>query len=258
MENIYKVLIIDDEPPARDLLEAYVNQIPFLACVGCCANAMQALDFIDSEQADLLFLDINMPRMTGLELLGFKQVKPLQVILTTAYPDHALASYEYDVVDYLLKPIAFDRFFKSALKFKEKKTRIDQSLPVAGNNIPTADRTISRNTSLEMAGNAAKPIWIREEKILRQLNPNEVLYLEGLKDYVKIHLEKRSIVTHLAIGQAEELFRYPSFVRVHRSYIVRISAIETINGNVLTLINGQQLSIGPSYREDLKIFISIL
>ena len=254
MEKSYKLLIIDDEPPARDLLEAYVSQIPYLNWVGSCSNALQALEQIEVQKPDLLLLDINMPHISGLELLGFNQVRPIHVILTTAYAEHALQSYDFGVTDYLLKPIAFDRFMKAIIKFRTQMSQLEPVMPVF---TPIFDAVTDPNKDTHHTS-PLDTIWIREEKTVIQIEPADVFYIEGVKDYVKVHLKTKTILTHLTMGKAEEIFKSPLFIRIHRSHIIRHSAIVSIHGNTVTLTNKKELLIGPNYRENLKKIISIL
>lgn len=232
----YTVLIVDDEPPARALLADFVSRLDDLHCLASCANALQALQVLQTQPPDLVLLDIQMPELTGLQLLSMPLMPRPAVILTTAYPQYALTSYDYAVVDYLLKPIAFERFVNAIHKFRQQKDRaaVQQPAPPASTD------------SL---------VWLRQDKQLRQIAPTSVLFVEGLRDYVKVHLMDEFILTHLSIGQAEALFKPPRFVRVHRSYLVQLSAIRLIEGNTLTLLTGRQLPIGPHYRQQLRHYV---
>ncbi|MVM36832.1 response regulator [Spirosoma sp. HMF3257] len=255
MKIPYRVIVLDDEPPARDLIETFVNQMPDLHCVNTSSNAMQGLQAIQELKPDLLFLDIQMPEMTGLDLMRLPLAPRPEIILTTAYPEYALTSYEFSVLDYLVKPIAFDRFVKSIVKFREKK-QVPSTLigwqPIE--DIPQADQ---RNLDASDNGDSSS-IWLREEKRLLQIPYNEILYIEGLKDYVKVHLKDQVIVSHMGLGKAERLFSTPQFVRVHRSFIVRLAAIRLIEGNTITLVNNKELTLGPLYRDELRKYVSAL
>lgn len=253
MSQPYRVLIVDDEPPARDLIQVFVGRVPDLQCVGLCANAPQALDAIQRLKPDLVFLDIQMPQMTGMDLLGLRLTHQPDIILTTAYSDYALASYEYAVLDYLIKPIAFERFMQAIAKFRERQ--LSRESPAAW-RILEADSLTGDEASLLQGGEDS--VWLREEKRLLQIPYREILYVEGMKDYVKVFLADQMIMTHLSIGKAEALLQPPTFVRIHRSHIARRSAIRLIEGNLIWLINGTQLQIGPHYREALKQYISAL
>ncbi|GAB3961942.1 LytTR family DNA-binding domain-containing protein [Spirosoma harenae] len=249
MKPSYRVVILDDEPPARDLIEEYVKRIPDLTCVATCSNAMQGLQVIQEIKPDLLFLDIQMPEMTGLELMKLTLIPRPEIILTTAYPQYALTSYEFSVLDYLVKPIAFDRFVKSIVKFRERK---QQTSPSTAHLPSTEDDSLSVSEDLPTYGTDPSSIWLREEKRIVQIPYRDILYVEALKDYVKVYLKDQMIVTHMTMVKAEKLFAAPQFVRIHRSFIVHLSAIRLIEGNTITLITGKQLLMGPNYREELK------
>ncbi|GAB2558403.1 LytR/AlgR family response regulator transcription factor [Spirosoma areae] len=257
MKKSYRVVVLDDEPPARELTELFVNRMPDLTCVATCSNAMQGLEAIQQLKPDLLFLDIEMPEMTGLELISLPITPRPEIILTTAYPQYALSSYEFSVLDYLVKPISFERFVKAIVKFREKRQ----------GNAPVSTAGDSTDPMLAVSPPDDLPappvtdtasVWLREEKHLLQIPYDDILYVEGLKDYVKVFLRDQMIMSHMSIGKAEKLFTPPQFVRVHRSYIVPLSAIRRINGNTITLTNGTQLLIGPNYRQQLSKYIAAL
>lgn len=253
MNQPYRVIIVDDEPPARDIVEVFVGRVPYLQCVATCASAHQALDVIQHQKPDLVFLDIQMPEITGIDLMNLRLPSRPDIILTTAYPQYALESYEFSVLDYLMKPIAYERFMQAIVKFKEKQ--------IQSNRVPdwSAVNPLQANTMNPTADPLNdESVWLREEKRLLQIPYEDVLYVEGMKDYVKVYLKDQMILTHMNIGKAEELFRPPAFVRIHRSHIVRRSAIRLIDGNSVRLTNGTELQIGSFYREELKKFISAL
>lgn len=250
MNQPYRVVIVDDEPPARDIIDVFVGRVPDLHCVAICSNALQALEAIGKHQPDLVFLDVKMPEMTGIELMKLRLPTQPDIVLTTAYADYALASYDYAVLDYLMKPIAFERFLQAVVKFREKQTR--------SGKLPGWAAVESVHMDGEAVQRGQGSVWLREEKRLLQIPYEDILYVEGMKDYVKVFLRDEMIMTHLSLGKAEELFQPPVFVRIHRSHIVRQSAIRLIDGNVIRLINGVELQIGPSYREELKKSISAL
>lgn len=242
MENPCRVVIVDDEPPARDLIGNFVGRVPGLQTVASCANALDGLEVIQRLKPDLVFLDIQMPGMTGMELMGLSLTHRPDFVLTTAYPHYAAQSYDVAALDYLVKPIAFERFLQAVVRFREKRAEAGQM--VAG-EIPDSPAT-------------GESVWLREEKRLLQIPYQEVLYVEGNKDYVKVFLPQQTILTHLTLGSAAKLFRPPAFIPIHRSYIVRRAAIRLIDGNRLRLTNGTELPIGPSYRDTLKKFITLL
>lgn len=260
MEKSFEVIIIDDEPPARDILKIFIAKVPFLRTVAVCSNAIQAIDAIEDLKPDLIFLDISMPEMSGMELLSLNLKTRPEVILTTAYTDYAVKSYDFDVIDYLVKPIPFDRFYKAALKFRDKRRVAEETSltvhPVLQDALPGQSLPIPPGEPILSAEDGF--VWLREEKRLLQIPLKEVVYIEGLKDYVKVFLNDRMIVTHMNIGKAEKIFIEPLFLRIHRSHIVRRAAIRVIDGNSVVLTTGKELLIGPNYREELKKHIGDL
>lgn len=246
MKQPFKVIILDDEPPARDLIEVFVNRMPDLVCVATCSNAMKGLEAIQEHKPDLLFLDIRMPEMTGIELMGLPINPRPDIILTTAFPDYALTSYDYSVLDYLVKPIAFDRFMKSVVRFREKHQASPRALH---------ESSTDKKPDLVVSAANLSSIWLREEKRLLQIPYSDILYIEALKDYIKVYLNEDMILTHLSMSKAEKLFPPPQFVRIHRSFIVQLAAIRQINGNTISLTNGKELQLGPNYRDELKKYI---
>ncbi|QMW05441.1 LytR/AlgR family response regulator transcription factor [Spirosoma foliorum] len=255
MKMPYRVIVLDDEPPARDLIEVFVSQVPDLQCVNKSSNVMQGLIAIQELKPDLLFLDIQMPEMTGFDLMKLPLVHRPEIILTTAYPEYALTSYEFSVLDYLVKPIAFDRFVKSVVKFREKRQLSLNSTDWQSTEaIPRAAQS-EIATTFDSDSNS---VWLREEKRLLQIPYSEILYIEGLKDYVKVHLKDQIIVSHIGLGKAEKLFTTPQFVRIHRSFIVRLAAVRLIDGNTITLTNKKELVLGPLYRDELKKYVAAL
>lgn len=243
----FRIVIIDDEPPARQLIEEWVNRLPDLVCVGSFTNAMDGIDGIRQHKPDLVFLDIQMPEMTGLDLMSLLDESRPEIILTTAYTQYALSSYEFSVLDYLLKPIPFDRFVKAINKFRQKSNLVANAITTT-----IVENAIEGVQDLPVPVADSSSIWLREEKRLVQLPIQEIVYIEGLKDYVKVFTKDEMIITHLSIGQAEKVFAPPQFVRVHRSFIVMLSTIRTIDGNTITLTTGKTLQMGQIYREDLK------
>ncbi len=225
---ILNCLIIDDEPLAIDLLNEYVKKIPSLRLVGICESALSAMEHLHDGNIDLIFLDIHMPDMSGIQFLKSLTAKPA-VIFVTAYQGYALESYELDAIDYLLKPIPFERFFAAVNKAVEyvqmKKTKKE-----------VADDFFFVKTS---------------HKILK-IAFDEILYLEGLKDYTKIHLEgqKAPVVTLQSLKYFETRLPEHLFLRIHRSYIVAIRKIQTISRKTL-FIGKSELPCSENYKEKL-------
>ncbi|MCA1801999.1 MAG: LytTR family DNA-binding domain-containing protein [Rhodothermaceae bacterium] len=218
-------LIVDDEPLAREILESYVNDIPGLECAGSCKTAMEALALLGSEEIDLLFLDVNMPGLSGIELLKAISAPP-PVVLTTAYPEYALEGYELNVIDYLLKPIPFDRFLKAVMKVQNRSTT---------------------------TGSTGRTIMVKADKKIWPVDVADILYLEASGDYVTIHTRSRKILTHDTLRNLENKLPNGMFLRVHKSWIVAPSAVDYLEGNMLH-IKGRNIPVGKTYREALTGF----
>lgn len=218
-----RCLIVDDEPLARKGLKEYINDVDFLELAGECDNAVKAAAILQSQHIDLLFLDIQMPRMTGLAFLRSLPQPPL-VVLTTAYPEHALESFELDVLDYLLKPIPFERFLKAVLKAKAQ-LNLRQT--------PAADW-----------------FFIKCDNKLEKIAFSDVLYAEALQNYVAIHTTARKFITYLTFRGVEDYLPADRFVKVHKSFIVAVGKIDSIEGNEL-LIGGHHIPISRNLKEEV-------
>lgn len=222
-------LIVDDEPLAADVIESFVAKMPHLHLTGKVNSATEALSVLKSEKVDIMFLDIQMPEMTGLELLKTLRNPPI-VIFTTAYPNYALESYEIDAADYLLKPIAFDRFVKALNKAEE------------------------RLKSMNHAENGDTPdyIFVKADGKLVKINIPDICYVEGLKDYVIIHTPQSKVVTHNTMKNIEALLLTDeNFIRIHRSYIINLRFVKEIEGNSFR-VKDQLLTIGTTFKEDVQ------
>lgn len=235
-----KTLIIDDEHLARKLMSDYVQKTPALTLVGTCANAFEALEFLKTEAVDLIFSDIQMPDLTGLELMRMMKHRPA-VIFTTAYSEFALDGYELDAVDYLMKPIAFPRFFQAVNKAIDR-IRVQQSeksvTVVAGpvNEMPSEKEFL----------------MVRADHKIYRINFSELIFIEGQSEYVTFHLTSRRITAYYSLKKLEEELPGSLFCRVHKSYIVALRSIEVIEGNLIT-IAGRKISIGKMYKEGLML-----
>lgn len=228
------VIIVDDEPLALDVLETFIKQIPELTLVNRCTNAFEANQALLDHEIDLMFLDIQMPQMTGLDFLKTLQNPPM-VVFTTAYPNFALEGYELNVLDYLLKPIAADRFLKAVNKAKEHFSK-QKTVEISENN---DDKNF---------------FFVKADKKLVKINYNEITYIEGLKDYVIIWLEQNRIITLQTMKSLEDKLDLRSFKRIHRSFIVNLDKVTAVNGNMVELyFKGQlkQLPVGKNYKDEL-------
>ncbi|MFD0795141.1 LytR/AlgR family response regulator transcription factor [Mucilaginibacter litoreus] len=226
----YNCLIVDDEPPAREVLRRYISQIPMLSLIGECGNAVQAITMLKQHHIDLLFLDIQMPQVTGLDLIG-TLVNPPKIVLTTAFEQYAVRAFELDVTDYLVKPIRFDRFLKAAMKaLPEQEGRSD-------------DQTLF-NTQ-DAADHAF--LYFRADRKMVKVMLNDILYIESLKDYVKINTTKGPVITKYAITSLEAMLPASSFIRVHRSYLVSVNRIDSYTQEEINL-ESNIVPIGKLYR----------
>jgi DNA-binding LytR/AlgR family response regulator len=223
-------LIIDDEPIAVNVIKAHLEKIPFVNIVGKTTSAFEAIEIINTQEIDVLFLDIQMPELTGIELLNSLKNQPL-VIFTTAYPDYAIKSYDFDTIDYLMKPISFDGILKAVNK---AKTRLNE-------------KTIEPKIGSEF-------IFVKTAYKTVKVLLSEILYLESNKDYVTFHMPNEKIKAQLTLSSIEGQLPINSFVRIHRSYIIAIDKINEIERNIL-LINGDRLSIGTNYKNEFKKLI---
>jgi DNA-binding LytR/AlgR family response regulator len=222
-------ITIDDEPLALDVLQNYISKIPDLELVGRFTSALDALDIIAENKVDLLFLDIQMSDLTGIQFL--KSLKnPPMVIFTTAYEDYALEGYELDIIDYLLKPIPFDRFLKGVNKAKDY-------LKVMKGKIGEED-------------GLKDFIFVRSEYQQVKVNLNEINYIEGLKDYVKIFTGPKPILSHQNLKSIEGKLPPNLFIRVHKSYIINIDKINSVQKHAI-IVSGTEIPVGDSYRENL-------
>ncbi|WP_340112778.1 LytR/AlgR family response regulator transcription factor [Maribellus mangrovi] len=229
-----KCLIVDDEPLARDLVRSHIEKLENFQIVAECGDAMKALQELRNSTVDLMFMDIQMPQITGIEFL--KTLKnPPKVIITTAYRQYALEGFELDVVDFLLKPITFERFLKAVNKYYEiNSDDYTNGSPVMNNN----------NHSEEPF------IYVKENKKVLKIQLDEILYLEGLSEYVKIHTESKKIVTKNSMTNMADKLPDSEFMRIHKSYIVSMSKIQAFTTSSVE-IPGKKLPIGRSYKNSV-------
>ena len=229
-------VIIEDEPLARNLITEYVKKVPSLNLLNAFSNPLEALEALRTLSVDILFLDVQMPEITGISLLKVLKKRPL-VVLTTAYSEYALEGYELDVADYLLKPITFERFLKSVDK-------IMQRLEADPKPVIAASEAVASPAF----------VFVKDGTKLVKVRLDEILYVEGLKDYVTIHTTSQKITTLQRMKALEEQLPADKFIRIHNSYIVALDAIDVIQKNEV-LIGSVSLPIGDTYRKSFKEFI---
>ncbi|PJJ60954.1 LytR/AlgR family response regulator transcription factor [Hymenobacter chitinivorans] len=223
-----RCLVVDDEPPALEVLESYIREVSHLELVGSCANALQAFDVLQQHPVDLLFLDIKMPKMLGTDFLRSLRHPP-QVIFTTAYREYAYEGFELDAVDYLLKPVSLDRFLKAVAKAGKTEAGPAPAEPVAPTN-PEAF------------------LYFRIDRKMVKVVLHDVLYVEGLKDYVKIHtVLGPPLVVKQTVSGMEEKLSESNFLRIHRSFIVALDKVRTYSARHIE-VAGEELPIGRLFR----------
>ncbi len=241
MPETYKILIVDDEFHARKLLSEYVAKLSFLELVGTASNVFEAMNILQKEKIDILLLDIQMPEITGLEFARSLRNPPF-IIFTTAYSEYAVESYELDVVDYLLKPIAFPRFLQAITKVMERKGKTHHP-DLAINSIEQKNEKTEEKPEEDS-------IVVKSGYRLYKVNYSDLIYIEGQREYVTFHTAKQKIMALFSLKDLEEKLPSDRFVRIHKSYIVSIKHIELIEKNMLQIGN-TKLPIGSSYKENL-------
>lgn len=233
----YTCLIVDDEPLARKLLSEYLSKVPWLQLQGACSSPMEALDVLRRQAPDILFLDVQMPELTGISLLKVLQKKPY-VILTTAYSEYALEGYELDVMDYLLKPITFERFLKAVEKAAERLSPAPSAAPVEAESSPTE--------------NTPDFVFVKDGTALVKVRLGDILYVEGLKDYVALHLPGgKRIVTLQRLKVLEEQLPAERFARIHNSYIVGLEWLDVVHKDHVEIAK-IKLPVSDSYQKSFR------
>jgi DNA-binding LytR/AlgR family response regulator len=234
-----RCLIVDDEPLALHILEDYISKIPFLQLVKATTNPIEALTIVQEKGADLVFLDVQMPELSGIQFLRISNGKA-KVILTTAYPQYALEGYELDVIDYLLKPIAFDRFFKAV----QKAQTILQPAPAVGPAPTQAEAAQQPRQDF-----LSDFIFVKTEHKIQKVYLNDILFIEGLKDYISIFTPAERIITLQNMKKMEDALPEKYFIRVHKSYIVSVNKIDSIERSRI-FIGDKIIPVGDTYREE--------
>ncbi|HVX50824.1 MAG TPA: LytTR family DNA-binding domain-containing protein [Chitinophagaceae bacterium] len=222
-----KCVIVDDEPVARKILQEFSEQVPYLDIAGKFENALKADAFLQNNRVDIMFLDIEMPRLTGLQYLKATSVQPL-VILTTAFPQYALEGYELDIIDYLLKPFAFSRFLKAVQKARDYYDMKNAPLPAS----------------------TSAYIFVRSDKRIEKVELADILYTESMGNYVSICTEHKKILAYLTLKSIESQLPGTDFIKIHQSFIVNLSKINAIEGNQVMLKN-TSLPISRNYRDNV-------
>lgn len=233
MRKIVNCIIVDDEPVAREILENHLQKVDAVNVVATCKNAIEAFNEINSNQIDLIFLDINMPEISGLSFA--KSInKNIKVIFTTAYREYAVDGFNLQAVDYLLKPISFERLLQAVNKYLGENTEFKEE--------KTSEIKEERNDF----------IFVRSDRKMVKIDFSDINYIESLSDYIKIHLNDKIIVTRETISNIEAKLPQKEFMRIHRSYIVAIAKIESFTNEFIEIEN-KALPISRSYKQEVLV-----
>ena len=231
--NPIRCLVVDDEELARTLLENYIARVPGLEPIAFCANPLEAMNILRKETVDLLFLDIQMPELTGIEFLRTLQQKPV-VVFTTAYADYALEGYSLDVTDYLLKPFSFERFLQAVNKAGAAlQAKTAAPAPQSGSQLPEKDYLL-----------------IKADHKVHRIKYGDIIYIQSMREYVAFHTDNGRILSLNSLKQLEEELPPERFIRVHKSYMVAIGRINTMEGNLLH-VGKEKIPVGANYRDAL-------
>jgi DNA-binding LytR/AlgR family response regulator len=229
--NKFSCLLVDDEPPALEILNHYIRETPVLHVVKECHHAMAAFEFLQQHQVDLIFLDVQMPRLLGTELLRSLPHAP-KVIFTTAYRDYAVEGFELGAVDYLLKPYSFDRFLRAVHKVLDLEQRI----------APSPATILSKQSD--------RFLYVRADRKMVKVMVDEIRYIESLKDYVRIFVNDQQIITKQTITALEEMLPENEFMRIHRSFIVAVKKVDSYDHHSV-FVSKTELPVGPLYKQEI-------
>lgn len=231
-------IIVDDEPIAIKVMRSHLEKIPNLEVVATCAHAVEAFEILCHTKVDLIFLDIQMPHVTGIDFLKALTQAP-KVIFTTAYREYALEGFELDIIDYLLKPVSFERLLKALNKYYKSTVA----------NLPVVYST------QEIAKSKEGYIYVKSERKILKIFFSEILFIESLKDYIKIHTASGVIITKQQISHLEAKLPKETFIRIHRAYIVSVNSIKAFTAETIEVLN-HELPIGRSYKSSTLSFLN--
>jgi DNA-binding LytR/AlgR family response regulator len=225
---VYNCIVVEDEPLAAEVLEDYIRQVPFLHLKGICVDAIFAMEMLQKEKIDLIFLDIHLPKLKGLDFIRTLKHPP-QIIIVSAYHEYALQGYEYNVIDYLLKPVEFSRFLMAVNKLVQTAAADPATMP--------APVSLERPYLFFNVGKKKVKIFL-----------DEILYIESFKEYIRIFIAGKSVLTKFQLGQVESLLAKNNFIRVHRSFIVAKNKIDAFTAADVE-VGGQKIPVGRNYKE---------
>lgn len=229
--NPIRCLVVDDEPPAREIIRRYIEQVPMLQMAGECANAIEAFTFLRQHTVDLVFLDIRMPQLNGTDFLRTLKNAP-KVIFTTAYSEYALEGYELDVIDYLMKPVSFERFLKAVNKAYQHTVEKTEAMV-----LPDEKKTESF-------------VYFRADRKMVKVMLPDILYIESMKDYIKVFTTNGTIITKQSISSVEAMLPEKEFIRTHRSFIVASRHIRSFTAELIE-IRDTEIPIGKLFRNEV-------
>ncbi|MFD3000711.1 LytR/AlgR family response regulator transcription factor [Pontibacter toksunensis] len=238
-----RCMIVDDEPLALDVLETFIERLDSLELVCRCHNAVEAYDCLQEEHIDLMFLDIQMPKLTGIDFLK-SLAHPPKVIFTTAYRDYAVEGFELNVVDYLLKPIAFERFLKAVSKVSAAEQPIPVNPVPSPESVPAPVAVPSSNDYKEAF------IYLKADKKMVKVMLSDILYIESLKDYIRVKTETKEIISYQKISFLEEKLPTDKFLRIHRSFIVALDKIQAFSASAVD-VGKSEIPIGRFYKNEV-------
>lgn len=235
-----RCIAVDDEPLALDIIESYIGKLPYLQLVKTCSSATEAMQVLQEEQIDLMFLDIEMPELTGIQFLNILKNQPL-IIFTTAYPEYALEGFNHNTVDYLLKPIPFDRFLKAVSKVQDRIQGKGKGAENGGQQV-------------QQAAPEQEFLFVKADYKTIRVDFKDILWIEGLKDYIIIQTKEQKIITLLSMNKMMEKLPSTRFLRVHRSFIVSLQKIDSIEKSRIR-IGTKEIPIGEVYKDEFMKWV---
>lgn len=242
MNQTLTCIIVDDEEPAQDILRYFVEQVAFLDLKAVFRNAIEAIEYIANHDIDIVFSDVKMPRISGIDMIKSFNKQP-NIIITSAFQEYAIDGFNLDVIDFLVKPFSFDRFLKAVNKVKSLRL-------IPHHLIENQDKIINSSTD---------SFYVKENGKLRRVDFDNIIYIEALGDYVKIFtLIDKPIITLITMKKIQSLLPQNLFCRIHKSFIVKISAVKSIEGNIVELENEKKLQIGLQYRDNVFNYIKAI
>ncbi|MCX6212980.1 LytTR family DNA-binding domain-containing protein [Spirosoma sp.] len=259
MSNTLRCFLIDDDPAAHLVIANYISRVSYLELVGQSTDSIEALLLVQQLKPDILFLDVEMPEVTGMDFIKALPAPYPQIVMVTGSPQFAAETYNFDIAHYLLKPVRFEKFIQAVQRIvgrlhfiqpltpQEPPVLVEANTPVLDENMVEVSKHLNESNL-----NKSSPYFlIKESKKLIRVSPDEIVFIEGMKDYLKLHLDSRVIVAHMTMARLEDVLPEGQFLRVNRSYIVRRQAIKEIDGNRIVTINGKIVTIGITYRETI-------